>query len=507
MRMSAGAHRKNSTVAAVPRVGGATPLLRVQRRRLQLKADPTRVITRLFLPAGEERVRAIFERVLALADDQVSSVLGRVIQDFSSRHKDITAAFRAHFEEAARRVNWSGTLSPDRCLLIGAYFTSEYSLESVALYNPSIVPHPDQNGLPNNACRFIVSLRACGEGHISSIEFRSGVIDGRNRITLDPLLGFTACEQRVPDKRYEKYPFFLKLIEMGAYNATAEGVLRDLGAYFTLEDLERAVAQHRQDSDDLEYLRESLDNILWLARSNYHLTFPEDSDISERVIFPVSENESCGIEDARFVRFVDENGNVEYFATYSAHNGFRVLPQFIETSDFRHFKIITLNGRYAQYKGMALFPRKIDGSYLMISRMDGENLYLMPSGNRHFWNESILLQQPKQPWEFVQIGNCGSPLETREGWLLLTHGVGPLRQYCMGAMLLDLRDPSKVIGQLEMPLLMPNAEDRDGHVPNVVYSCGALIHNDVLIIPYARSDTATAFATVPLVDLLTHLSG
>jgi predicted GH43/DUF377 family glycosyl hydrolase len=486
-------------------MGNRRPL-RVQRRQLRLDADPTRVISRLFIPNGEVRIRAVFERVLALSDDEVSRVLSRVMGGFSSRHKDIVSVFRAHFEEVAHRLNWTGQPSADRCLLLGAYFTSEYSLESVALFNPSIVPHPDQSGLPNSACRFMMSLRACGEGHISSIEFRSGVIDGRRNISLDPPTGFAASEQPFPEKRYEKHPFFLKLREMGAYNAVAEAVLRDLGDYFKLEDLQRVVDAHRQSSADAQYVRETLDNVLWLARSNYHLTFPEDSDISERVIFPVNENESRGIEDARFVRFVADNGDVEYFATYSAYNGFRVLPQFIETSDFRHFKIITLNGRYAQRKGMAMFPRKIDGNYMMISRVDGENLYLMPSENRHFWNEAELLQQPKQPWEFVQIGNCGSPLETREGWLLLTHGVGPMRQYCIGAMLLDLRDPSKVLGQLDTPLLMPNADERDGHVPNVVYSCGAMIHSGALVIPYAMSDTATGVATVSLASLLDRMS-
>jgi predicted GH43/DUF377 family glycosyl hydrolase len=246
--------------------------------------------------------------------------------------------------------------------------------------------------------------------------------------------------------------------------------------------------------------------MLWLARSNYHLTFPQDSDLSERVIYPVTENESRGIEDARFARFVDDDGTVEYFATYSAYNGVRVLPQFIETPDFRHFKIITLNGRYAKHKGVAIFPRKIDGYYMMVSRVDGESIYLMPSDNRHFWNQAEKLQPPTQSWEFVQVGNCGSPLETDEGWLLLTHGVGPMRQYCMGVMLLDLNDPSKVIGQLDVPLLVPHADERDGYVPNVVYSCGAMIHNQTLIIPYAMSDSAVGLATVPLQDLLTRLA-
>jgi predicted GH43/DUF377 family glycosyl hydrolase len=505
MRISAAASHARSAARPERQGRRARPALRVQRRKLRLMGDPARVITRLFLPGGEQRLQAVFDRVAALTDDEVARVLDRVIRDFAPRHKDLAGVFEAHFGEVARRINRSELLSEQRRLLIGAYFTSEYSLESVALFNPSIVPAPDQSGLPDDACRFVMSLRACGEGHISSITFRRGAIDGRRRITLDPLTRFTVSERRVSDQRYEKHPFFLKLVEMGAYNSIAEAVLRDLGDSFTLEDLHGVVERHRQNSHDPAYVAESLENILWLARSNYHLTFPEDSGISERVIFPVSENESRGIEDARFVRFVGDDGDVGYYATYSAYNGFRVLPQFIETADFRHFRIITLNGKCVEGKGMAMFPRKVDGSYMMISRVDGENLYLMPSDNRHFWNEAYLLQQPRQPWEFVQIGNCGSPLETPEGWLLLTHGVGPMRQYCMGAMLLDRQDPWKVIGQLDQPLLVPNADERDGYVPNVVYSCGAMIHNGLLIIPYAMADSATGLATVSLANLLEHM--
>ena len=247
------------------------------------------------------------------------------------------------------------------------------------------------------------------------------------------------------------------------------------------------------------------ERIRWLARSNYYLTFPDDCDISEVVIYPVTENESRGIEDARFVRFVDDDGSVTYYGTYTAYNGFNILPQLLETTDFRHFRITTLNGEYAQNKGAALFPRRIDGWYWMISRADGENLYAMRSDNIRFWNEAQPLQTPTYPWEFVQIGNCGSPLETKEGWLLLTHGVGPMRRYCIGASLLDLDDPTRVIAQMKEPLLAPNEREREGYVPNVVYSCGALIHNGDLVMPYAMSDSATSIATVPVRELLDHM--
>ena len=245
--------------------------------------------------------------------------------------------------------------------------------------------------------------------------------------------------------------------------------------------------------------------MLWLAHSSYRLEFPDDSALSERVIFPVNENESRGIEDARFVRFIHDDGRIVYYATCTAYNGFQSLPQFVETTDFQRFRVNTLNGRCAQNKGMALFPRKIADRYVMISRLDGENLYVLRSDDIHFWNEAEKIQGPTHPWEFIQIGNCGSPIETDEGWLLLTHGVGPMREYWIGALLLDRDDPSRVIGHLKDPILMPTDEERDGYVPNVVYSCGGMVHNDQLIIPYGISDTATGIALVSMADLLSHL--
>ena len=479
---------------------------RAVRQPFKLIADPKRVLARIFVPGGEERARAIINRVLSLSKAQVTRMLHAVQKDFASRHRDITAVFSAHYEEVARLIEAPKVLTADQCLLIGAYFTSEYSLESVALFNPSMVLHPDQAHLGDGESRFVMSLRACGEGHISSIEFRTGVIDAMNQVRLDAAPRFAGSEKPIADKQYEKYPFFLKLIEMGAYNEIGEAILADVGEFFTLEQLHRVVLNHHNGHADPEYFEETTDNILWLARSNYHLRFPRLTELTERVIFPVNENESRGIEDARFVRFTYKGGQVVYYATCTAYNGFRILPQLIETSDFRYFKIITLNGRYAQNKGMALFPRLIDGNYMMVSRVDGENLFLMESENLHFWNKAKELRQPLYPWEFMQIGNCGSPLETERGWLLLTHGVGPMRQYCIGAVLLDLQDPSKVIGHTRHPILMPSAEERDGYVPNVVYSCGAVMHNGEIVIPYAMADTATGIATIETDALLDHMT-
>ena len=247
------------------------------------------------------------------------------------------------------------------------------------------------------------------------------------------------------------------------------------------------------------------EKIMWLAKSNYELQFKLDQELSEKIIFPASQNDSNGIEDARFVRFVDDDGSVTYYATYTAYNGRDILPQIIETKDFLTFKMITLNGKFSKNKGMALFPRKINGKYMMISRVDGENLYLMSSDNLHFWQNAELIKGPENAWEFIQIGNCGSPIETDNGWILLTHGVGPMREYSIGVILLDIENPNKIIGNMREPLLICNQDEREGYVPNVVYSCGSIIHNNNLIIPYAMSDTCSGIVTVTLSELFKNI--
>lgn len=479
--------------------------VRVTRLALHLTADAKRVIARPFMPGGPGRIAVILERVAALSDDEVAALLRTILADYRVRHRDIRGVFRQHFDRAQDTQKTRREVSDDRRLLAGAYFTSEYSLESVALFNPSMVLHPDQNSVAQGAARFVVSLRACGEGHVSSIEFRTGLVDADQNITLDPPSRFASTEQPVDDALYDKAVFVPKLMEMRAHNRGAEPVLALLDDQFTMSDLNAAIGRCRPKDGDITLFKELADNMIWLAHSNYELEFPPDVGLSERVIFPVSDNESRGIEDARFVRFTHLDGRVVYYATYTAYNGFRTLPQLIETTDFRHFKVNTLNGRCVQNKGMALFPRPINGEFVMASRLDGENIYLLRSDNIHFWNESKLVRAPKYSWEFVQVGNCGSPIETKEGWLLLTHGVGPMRQYWISALLLDLEDPSRVIGDLSEPLLMPNADERDGYVPNVVYSCGSMGHGDRLIVPYAVSDSRVSFATLSLSELVSKL--
>jgi len=479
--------------------------LAVRQNALRLTPDPRRVLARPFLVGGPARLSAIIDRVRALSDAEISTCLEGVIADYGPRHKDIGATFRENFAMAAARLPGAVDVSEERSLLMGAYFTQEYSLESAALFNPSMVVHPDQSGVPRGATRFVVSLRACGEGHISSIEFRTGTVDATHAVHLDPRSSFSVGARPVDDALYDKPTYTLKLREMGALNALAEQVLDGLGAEFTMSELHASIARSRPNQPAPALFDDTAVNLRWLAHSNYHVQFAPDVELSERVIFPVSENESRGIEDARFVRFAYPDGRVVYYATYSAYNGLRVLPQLIETTDFRYFKINTLNGQCVQNKGMALFPRKLGDDFVMAARLDGENIFLLRSPNIHFWNQSTLIQRPKQPWEFVQLGNCGSPIETDEGWILLTHGVGPMRQYSIGALLLDLEDPSRVIGELRDSLLQPNKDERDGYVPNVVYSCGPMRHGDHLVIPFAVSDAHTTFATVSIPDLLAEL--
>jgi predicted GH43/DUF377 family glycosyl hydrolase len=476
------------------------------RHEIALLPDSTRVLLRPFIPGQPHRIAAIIKRALSLTEEEVGRQLAAVRREFDDRHFHIESILHAHFEKVRKHIVPERLLSLDRQLLIGALFSGEYALESAAIFNPSIVPHPDQSGVPAGGLRFIMSLRATGEGHISSIEFRAGSIAPDGGISLDPVSRFVTAPEIVPDPSYEKNSFVIKLQEMGVEDRYAAAVMEPLGAHFTRSDLARQVAAVRRDAQrTTRHLRRTLECIQWLADSNYELRFSDRLALSERIIFPVSANESNGIEDARFVRFIDDDGSVMYYATYTAYNGRDILPQLIETTDFLHFHIRTLNGNAVQNKGMALFPRRVNGLYAMLSRQDDENLSIMFSESAHHWNDPRIILRPAEMWESVKIGNCGSPIETEAGWLVITHGVGPMRKYCIGAVLLDLDDPTQVIGRLKQPLLSPEGAEREGYVPNVVYSCGSLLHGRELILPFAVSDQASAIASIQLDDLLEAL--
>jgi predicted GH43/DUF377 family glycosyl hydrolase len=469
-----------------------------------LYPDQSRVLLRPFSPGGPERTARIVARIMALTEDRVLRLLDEVSAEFSQRHQQICKLFLERFEQVRESLAEVNEISEARRLLIGSYFLAEYSLESAALFNPSIVPHPCQTGLPPGALRFILSLRATGEGHISSITFRTGIIHPDLRIEVLPATGFLTEPRQTPNPRYEKPLFGRTLSELGLTGEFTRRVMHRLDESFALEDLRAALqAEQFRLPDGMSQEDQGISQGIWMvARSNYEVHFQPEQQLSERILFPATPSQSNGIEDARFVRFRNDDGASIYYATFTAFDGRVVVPELVETSDFLNFRFITLNGPAAENKGMAIFPRKIGGRYAMLSRQDNENIYLMFSDNVHFWNEHSLLLKPAFPWELVQLGNCGSPIETDAGWLVLSHGVGPMRQYSIGAFLLDRDDPARVIGRLREPLLKPNENEREGYVPNVVYTCGALVHNGELIIPYGLADHATGFATVPLAEVL-----
>jgi predicted GH43/DUF377 family glycosyl hydrolase len=483
----------------------------ITRTLHRLLHDPRRVIAKPYLPGeeiapgGPPRAALLMQRVLAIPEGEVTRMLARVLRDFRARHRDFEQILERHFGLVAHHAP-DATLSRERRLLIGAYFTNEYSVEGAALFNPSMVPAPDSAGLPAGERRFVMSLRAVGEGHISSIEFRTGTLDVASTVRFDPLGTTLVTGDRTPPARYDKPQFRAKLIELGAANDLAWAVLDRLPDPFTAAELDQSLALLERDGPPHAISYETAKIMRVLAASSYVTTFPDDSALSERVIFPAGPHETRGMEDARFVRFTDDDGRATYYATYTAFDGYEIVPQLIETDDFRCFRIATLNGTAAQNKGMALFPRRIAGRYVMLSRRDRENLHLASSDDIAHWSEVSELHRPSRPWELAQIGNCGSPIETAAGWLVITHGVGPLRRYVLGALLLDLEDPRRVIGQLREPLLEPEADERDGYVPNVVYSCGAMANGDDLVLPYGLSDGAIGIAVISIPALLTALA-
>jgi predicted GH43/DUF377 family glycosyl hydrolase len=425
----------------------------LNRQILHLRPDPARVVVRPFKPATEPRdlnptdkTRAnhIVGRVLALEPGAAARQLTEVLENFEGRHRNLLEIFETRAAEMEEALEPHAVLNKTQRCLVGAYFLHEYSFEASALFNPSIVRHPDQSGAPENGCRFILSLRAVGEGHISSLTFRSGTVGADGSVAVDP----TARLASVPK-------------------------------------IERRTS--RPNGDEVEVI------------------FRPDDDLSERVIFPVTDAQANGIEDARFVQF-DNGKRTTFYATYTAYSGRAIRSELLATTDFRSFRMTPLSGSAARNKGMALFPRKIDGRYAMIARQDNENLYLIFSDDLYTWEGGRFILQPAYPWEFVQIGSCGSPIELDDCWLLLTHGVGPVRKYSIGAVLLDKKDPSKVLARSREPLVRPEPAEREGYVPNVVYTCGAMRHRDQIILPYAVSDTFSNFATIKIADLMTAIA-
>lgn len=515
----------------------------VIRKKYIFSPDPSRVIAR-FLHLNEDRSADIIREVLAMPEKEVNIAMSQLLRGYSRRHRNISQIFERHFAKLAPifdkiEVN-EEDLSASQKALIGSYFTMEYSIESAAFFNPSIIEHPDQSEIRSDEKRVIISFRATGEGHISSVVFRTGILDKNNNLDIEPVGKMLAEADKIIRNTYEKKAFKEKLDGMQDHGIVTPLVVADnidalqdteniipavildthdesnvqgkivssafildkLGDSFTYGELMRNLEIKIKDSDITEDQIKIINQMLWLASAHYEIHFSIDSAISERVIFPVSATEQKGIEDARFVKFTDDNGEITYYGTYTAYDGMTILPKLISTKDFYDFKILPINGEIARNKGMALFPRKINGKYVMLCRIDGVNNYIAYSDNINIWREAKMIQQPKYPWELVQIGNAGSPIETKDGWLVITHAVGSMREYTLGASLYELDNPEKEIGRMNRPLMVPNEAEREGYVPNVIYSCGSIIHNGQVVIPYAMSDHSSSYATVDLKELL-----
>ncbi len=479
--------------------------LKIDRKKLYFTRNPEKVIAKFFKPGKDHHIRNIINRILSLPEDECKKILDSVLKDFSARHRNIVEIFLNNFQELIdyQLLSKNMNLSNKQKLLLGAYFTKEYSIEAAALFNPSIVLHPVQEGLRPNEKRIILSFRATGEKHISSITFRSGIINRNNDILIDPVSKYIEMG-KVTLGHYNKNLFVTKLAEMNIKDTTVNDTFGQLPNNFQYKQLREVASVVEKSHPDDDEVNQTINNIKFVAKCNYQVEFRTDSDISERTIFPVSKEERRGIEDARFVRF-DDDGVITYFATYTAYDGRNILPVLLQTDNFFKFKMCPLQGKAAIDKDIAIFPRKINGQFAMIGRQDGESMFISYSDDIRFWDRAKKIRTPKYSWELVKIGNCGSPIETDAGWLHLTHGVGAVRKYCIGIELLDLEDPSKVIGTLKEPLIAPQEVEREGYVPNVVYTCGAIIHNDTLIIPIAFSDITSGFATVPVKALLEEL--
>jgi predicted GH43/DUF377 family glycosyl hydrolase len=478
-----------------------------RRTAVRLPADPSRVVSRLFVPGQEgfelqdSRAGAVLRRILALSDDDVEYSLNDLLARFESRHRDLVGTFRRHARELADRLNPADDLSESRWLLLGAAFTSEYAIEGAALCNPSVVSHPDQSGTDSGSMRFVMSVRGIGEGHQSSIGFRTGTVDAGGTVSVDDPAPFATVGATAPTV-LSAAVFRSELTRLDDAGEAADFVLNALDAQFTRDALEKRLGRLETSLRTRGHGAETIALIRSIANRAYSISFSDEVPLSERVLWPATAAEAAGMEDARFVRFCHDDGSIAFYATYTAYSGSVISQQLLATDDFRRFTSLPLVGQAAANKGLALFPRRINGRFAAMSRSDRESNTVAYSDDLSVWTDAFPCQQPVEAWEALQLGNCGSPIETDAGWLVLTHGVGPMRTYSIGAILLDLDDPTRVLGHLRRPLLSPAPSEQDGYVPNVVYSCGALVHADTLVIPYGISDAAIGIATVELPELL-----
>jgi predicted GH43/DUF377 family glycosyl hydrolase len=476
----------------------------------ELRPDPARVVARLFLP-GEELHRArsrasqVVGRVMSLAEDEAERLAAGLVRDFGGRHHNYQELLRQHASIVSAHVEEARELTAARALLLGASFTAEYATEGAALCNPSAVLAPDQGGLDAGQARLALSVRGIGEGHISSIGFCSAVVGPGAQWSFEPRLLPVAVAATTPASWCRAH-LHAVLADQGYLDELAEAILRALPVEFDGVDLERALAKAHRDLLTRAGSAATVDLLRKVVSSAYNASFARDADLGQRVLSPSADEESNGMEDARFTRFVDDDGTAEYRATYTAYDGRRIAPRLLISPDMRVFRAHRLAGPAARNKGMALFPRKVHGQHLALCRSDGESTSLASSADGYVWDRPVVLQEPSAPWEMLQVGNCGPPIETDQGWLVLTHGVGPMRVYVMGTLLLDLDDPTRVVGYSRTPLLSPGLNERDGYVPNVVYSCGAFLHDGLVWIPYGIDDCRIGVAYAPLGEVLADMS-
>jgi predicted GH43/DUF377 family glycosyl hydrolase len=481
------------------------------RTKHRLTPDASRTVSRLFVPGqetlirGDSRAKAVIDRVLGMTEDEVDRTLARTKGRFAGRFRDLDATLESNYGLVAHRLGDEISMSTARRHLIGAYFTQQYALEAAALFNPSIVPHPDQAGCGPGELRFVMSLRAVGEGHLSSIEFRTGTISGESAVSIEEPGPFPDAGHSRPGT-CDRGVFQDKLAGLGHVGEDAQLLWSLLPRRFGPAELDAAIGELSRQQATRGDATALVDRVRWVAASSYQVEFDAEHAVSERVLWPGGPAESHGMEDARLVRFTDGE-DLTYYATYTAFDGSGVASHLLETTDFRTFTVSPLAGPATQNKGMALFPRRIGGRYAALSRWDRESNAIAYSADRHRWGSAVTIHAPERPWELIQLGNCGSPIETPAGWLVFTHGVGPMREYAIGAILLDLDQPERLIAALPEPLLVADESERDGYVPNVVYSCGSLLHNGTVVLPYGCSDSSVRIAIVDLAQLLAELTG
>lgn len=474
------------------------------RSDVRIRADSTRVITRLFIPGkelvggSESRTSETIARVLTLDESAVDLALEDVIDRFSTRHEDLLQDFAQNAERVADYLD--SPISKNRRHLLGAAFTHEYAIEGAAVCNPSLVAHPDQTAVRSGGLRIVMSYRSIGEGHRSCICFRTGDIDEHGTLRFDDPLPFPVVGNTSQGPLLREV-FRARLHDLLLDDETAALILKNLATSFSTDELDAAISRLATHSDTRQNVTEAAIVLRSLSESFYVATFKDDIDLSRRVLWPSTPAEMLGAEDARFVEIIDDNA-LRYVATYTAFDGRNVTQQLLETEDFLTFNSSPLAGRGAENKGLAVFPRRVGGQFVALSRHDRESNAIAFSMDLHHWDQVSTLQMPVESWEMIQLGNCGSPIELPEGWLVITHGVGPMRTYSIGALLLDLNDPTRVLARLTKPLLIPDATERDGYVPNVVYSCGSLVHRGTLYLPYGAADQSIGFCTVRVADLL-----